>query len=415
MRDVNPLSGAAWERGSVSLELCELSLQQIRSLLQLTDDTLQNICCRNFTSDQLFDEALRKVLGGRGRRGPASIFTVFLGEDGATCCGRVFQLRQGEVVYRSEEIMVDPASTYAANLAITQHQAETIISNWADSCESIDDFQANFLPAVTAAVGASITNFITCRISGEKPGSLIAFNYPGKATSYDADVLHGLAVLLGSVVALSETMRETENAFLYTIEALARACEAAEEGTGRHIARVNRYAGALAANSGFPAEFVQAISFSAQMHDVGKIKIPNSILLKEGPLDGHERELIMLHPVYGEKILGNSPRLKVAREIAISHHENWDGSGYPYKLRGHTIPLAGRVVKIADVYDALRSQRSYKAPVSHRDAVEIFRRGDERIDPQAHFDPVLLQTFFNIEHIFEKIYESLAGEVVGTE
>lgn len=399
----------------MSLELCEMSLQQIQSLLRLTDDTLQNICCRRFTSDELFVEALRKVLGGMGRRGPASIFTVFRQEDGTSCCGRVFHLRQGEIVERSEEIIIDPSSSYAVNLSITQYQTETVISNWADSCESIEQYQANFHPAVTSAVGAPIKNFITCRISGENPGSLIAFNYPGRATSYDGDVLHGLAVLFGSVVALSDTMRETENAFLYTIEALARACEAAEEGTGKHIARVNRYAGALAANAGLATDFVQAVSFSAQMHDVGKIKIPNSVLLKNGSLDSSEMELIMMHPVYGEKILGNSPRLKVAREIAISHHENWDGSGYPYKLRGHTIPLAGRIVKIADVYDALRSRRSYKKSINHRDAVEVFRVGDERIDPQAHFDPVLLKTFFNMEHIFEKIYESLAGEEVGVE
>jgi len=151
------------------------------------------------------------------------------------------------------------------------------------------------------------------------------------------------------------------------------------------------------------------------MHDVGKIKIPNSVLLKQGPLDRAENEMILMHPVYGEKILGNSPRLEVAREIAISHHENWDGSGYPYNLRGDTIPVAGRVVKIADVYDALRSRRSYKESLSHRDALEIFRNGDERIDPQNHFDPMLLKTFFDIEHIFEKIYDSLAGEEVGTE
>ena len=244
-----------------------MSLQQLRSLLQLTDDTLQNICCRQFTSEQLFVDALRKVLGGRGRRGPSSIFTVFWREDGTICCGKVFQLRQGEVVHHSDEIAIEPASSYAVNLAVTKHQTETVISNWADTCESIEDYQANFLPAVAAAIGAPIKNFITCRISGEKPGSLIAFNYPGKATDYDADVLHGLAVLLGSVVALADTIRETENAFLYTIEALARACEAAEEGTGKHIARVNRYAGALAANSGLSTDLVQAISFSAQMHE----------------------------------------------------------------------------------------------------------------------------------------------------
>jgi response regulator RpfG family c-di-GMP phosphodiesterase len=225
------------------------------------------------------------------------------------------------------------------------------------------------------------------------------------ATEYDGDVLRSLAVVIGSLVTLSDEVRETEKAFIYTIEALARACEAAEESTGKHIIRVNRYAGALAANRGLDPAFVATISYSAQMHDVGKIRVPQDILLKIGPLTRDEMELIKMHPGYGEKILGDAPRLQVAREIAIAHHENWDGSGYPHGLKGEDIPLAGRIVKLADVYDALRSRRSYKLPLGHDDAVRVFREGDERIDPAAHFDPELLATFFRIEGMFAKIYE----------
>jgi response regulator RpfG family c-di-GMP phosphodiesterase len=213
--------------------------------------------------------------------------------------------------------------------------------------------------------------------------------------------------VIGSLVTLSNEVRETEKAFIYTVEALARACEAAEEETGHHILRVNRYAGALAANMGLNDEFVAAISYSAQMHDVGKIKIPAAILLKEGRLDAREMERIRMHPVYGEQILGDSPRLQVAREVAIAHHENWDGSGYPYGLQGENIPLAGRIVKVADVYDALRSRRSYKPSLDHRAALAVFREGDERVVPAAHFDPRLLETFFRVERMFENIYESL--------
>jgi response regulator RpfG family c-di-GMP phosphodiesterase len=238
---------------------------------------------------------------------------------------------------------------------------------------------------------------------------IIALNYPGAATEYDADVLRSLSVVIGSLVTLSNEMRETEKAFIYTIEALARACEAAEEETGKHVLRVNRYAGALAANMGLPTAFVETISYSAQMHDVGKIKIPNSILLKEGSLDSEEMKLMMMHPVYGEQILGDSPRLSIARQIAIAHHENWDGSGYPNNLKGDKIPMAGRIVKLADVYDALRSKRSYKPAYSHVETLSVFREGDERVNPSLHFDPEILETFFRIEHIFERIYESLGG------
>lgn len=391
----------------MSLELCEMSLRQTKELLRLTDLTLQNICCRRFTGEELYVEALQQVLGGNGRRGPASIFIVFQGEGSAAWRGRVFHLRGGEMVERSEEIAIDPKSSYAANLLQAEARADVLASNWADSCETVEEYQSYFPPAVKDFAGAPVRNFVTYRISGEPPGAIIAFNYPGRATDYDADVLRSLAVVIGSLVTLSNEVRETEKAFIYTIEALARACEAAEEHTGRHIQRVNRYAGALAANMGLPAEFVDTISYSAQMHDVGKIKIPASILLKEGELTGEEMGLMKMHPVYGEAILGDSPRLNIAREIAIAHHENWDGSGYPYGLKGEKIPLPGRIVKIADVYDAIRSKRSYKEPMDHGEALRIFREGDERIDPRAHFDPELLAMFFKIEHIFEKIYESL--------
>lgn len=391
----------------MSLELCEMTLQQTKELLRLTDATLQDICCRRFTGEELYVEALQKVLGGKGRRGPASIFLVFQEGDGAAWRGRAFHLKEGEVVEKSEEIAIDPLSSYAVSLARAEAQAEVVTSNWADSCETIEEYQTFFPAGVNGFAGGPIRNFIIYRISGDAPGAIIAFNYPGRATEYDADVLRGLAVVIGSLVTLSNEVRATENAFIYTIQALARACEAAEEQTGRHIQRVNRYAGALAANMGLAAEFVGTISYSAQMHDVGKIRIPVAILLKEGELSGEEMELMRLHPVYGEEILGDSPRLRIAREIAIAHHENWDGSGYPYGLKGEDIPLPGRIVKIADVYDALRSRRSYKEPLSHGEAVRIFREGDRRIEPHAHFDPVLLATFFKIEHIFEKIFESL--------
>lgn len=389
--------------------LCEMSLQQTLSLLGLTDRVLRDICCKRFTRDTLFQEVLAKVLGGKGRRGPASIFLVFREADGVLQPGRVFHLKDGALVERSDEIALDPLSGYAVNLLEAQSQEEVVLVNWADSYETMEEFQTYFHPAMQEFIGAPITNFVICRISGEFPGAIVAFNYPGKATTYDAEVLKGMAVVIGSLQTLSGEVEQTEKAFRYTIEALARACEAAEEDTGLHIQRVNRYAGALAANMGLPNDFVETISFSAQMHDVGKIKIPASILLKQGPLDSAEADLMRMHPQYGQQILGDSPRLQIARDIAISHHENWDGTGYPYGLHGENIPLAGRIVKVADVYDALRSRRSYKRPLNHQEALEIFRVGDDRISPKKHFDPVLLGVFFKIEHIFDKVYESFVA------
>jgi response regulator RpfG family c-di-GMP phosphodiesterase len=283
--------------------------------------------------------------------------------------------------------------------------------NWMNICDTIEEFQTFFHPKVVEAMEEPILNFVTCRISDEPFGVIEAFNYPGHATEYDAKVLRSAAVMINSLLTVSRGMHETEDAFNYTIEALARACEAAESDTGNHIVRVNRYAGALAANMGYNLEFVRDIAMSAQMHDVGKIRIPVAILLKEGPLNAKEMQLMRQHPAYGAEIIGDSPRLKMAREIALSHHENWDGTGYPGRLKGESIPVAGRIVKVADVYDAVRSRRSYKGAMSHEEALQIFREGDERIDPVAHFDPAVLEAFFKIEQMFDVIYGSSVPKI----
>jgi HD-GYP domain-containing protein (c-di-GMP phosphodiesterase class II) len=387
-------------------ERCHMALRQTLDLVALADQTLRDISRRRFSTDELYRDVLGKLLGGAGRRGPAGIFIAGEGPDCSCCSGRVYHLRHERLVEGSDEIAIDPGSSYAMALVQVEGGSDAVAINWQDICDSVDKFQTFFHPRVVEAMETPIVNFVSCRISGESPGVMVAFNYPGHATEFDADVLRSAAVLIGSLLTVSNSMRETERAFSYTIEALARACEAAEEDTGRHIVRVNRYAGALAANMGFNLAFVEDIAISAQMHDVGKIKIPAAILLKEGPLTRKEMQLMRQHPAFGLEIIGDAPRLQVARDIAISHHENWDGTGYPKRLKGERIPIAGRIVKVADVYDALRSKRSYKMPMTHAEAMRVFTEGDERINPQAHFDPTVLAAFFKIEHMFEMIYDS---------
>lgn len=390
----------------MSLDLCNMALRQTLDLLSLTDLTLRGLSRRKFTSDELYHDVLGKLLGGNGRRGPSGIFIASEWADCSCYRGRVFHLRQEQLIERSEEISIDPGTSYALSLTAAEGASEAVAVNWQEICGSVEEFQGFFSPAVVQAMQAPILNFVSCRISGESPGVIVAYNYSGQVTEYDAGVLRSAAVVIGSLLTVSDEMRETERAFRYTIEALARACEAAEEDTGKHIVRVNRYAGALAANMGFNVGFIDDISASAQMHDVGKIRIPAAILLKKGPLTPLETQLMRQHPDYGSQILGDSPRLKVAREIALSHHENWDGTGYPKGLQGEGIPVSGRIVKVADVYDALRSKRSYKAAMTHGEALRVFREGDDRIDPAAHFDPAVLATFFKIEHMFDMIYDS---------
>lgn len=128
------------------------------------------------------------------------------------------------------------------------------------------------------------------------------------------------------------------------------------------------------------------------------------ILRKPGKLTAEEFEQMKKHTVLGAEIIGKHPRLKMASSIALHHHEKWDGSGYPYGLKEESIPLEARIVTIADIYDALRSQRPYKPAFEHEKAFRIITEGDGRSMPQ-HFDPQVLQTFKTVASKIEEIYE----------
>ena len=200
---------------------------------------------------------------------------------------------------------------------------------------------------------------------------------------------------------------QTEEAFQLSVNLLARAAEIHDEETGNHIVRVNEYSWFMAKEVGMPAAWCDEIRYSAQLHDVGKMSVDSAVLKKRGPLNAAEREEMNRHTEYGHQILAASPRLRMGAEIALYHHEKWDGTGYPNRVRGEAIPLSARIVQVADVYDALRSERPYKPGFSHEKALEILTKGDERIDPYAHFDPALIALFARKHEAFAAIWERL--------
>ena len=204
------------------------------------------------------------------------------------------------------------------------------------------------------------------------------------------------------VVSLS---RETEEAFMMSVELLARAAEVHDADTGTHIRRVNEYSYALAGLAGLPRARCDEIRWAAALHDVGKMSVDQAVLHKRGPLDETEWLAMRAHTVHGFQILSGHPKLALAAEIAHCHHEMWQGGGYPRGLQGEEIPISARIVAIADVYDALRSARPYKPGFDHARAVEIMRRGDERLHPPAHFDPALLALFAAHHGRFAEIWD----------
>ena len=201
--------------------------------------------------------------------------------------------------------------------------------------------------------------------------------------------------------------QETEQALMMSVELLARAAEVHDAEIGSHIQRVNEYSYLLATLAGLDKAFCDEIRWAAALHDVGKMSVDQAVLHKPGKLDEREWVEMRSHTVYGMQILTGHPRLAVAREIAYCHHEKWDGSGYPRGLKGEEIPLAARIVALADVYDALRSVRPYKPGFSHERAVEIMLRGDERMQPETHFDPTLLAIFGKHSEKFATLWDRL--------
>ena len=213
--------------------------------------------------------------------------------------------------------------------------------------------------------------------------------------------------------AVQQRTQELAISRQHVIECLARAAEFRDDDTGQHIIRVGRYAGIIAAELEYPAEFCRQIEQAAQLHDVGKIAIPDGILKKKGRLDDAEYSLMQKHCLYGHKIIqphsdsdratlrshaemgarilnvSSSEIIRMAGRIALTHHEWWDGSGYPIGLAGEDIPIEGRITAVADVFDALSSARPYKKAFPREKCFEIMSE-----EAGTHFDPNVLQAFF---------------------
>ncbi len=195
---------------------------------------------------------------------------------------------------------------------------------------------------------------------------------------------------------VEERTRQLQNAFMESIFTLMCAAEYRDDETGAHIKRISYYTKALAEEMGMDRRYCESIFYASPMHDVGKIGIPDAVLLKPGRLTAEEWEIMKSHTTIGSRILAHttSPYLRMGQEIALNHHERWDGSGYPQGLKGNDIPLSARIMQICDVYDALRSKRPYKDPFDHEKSMDIICHGDGRTSP-SHFDPDVLAAFRN--------------------
>jgi putative two-component system response regulator len=198
------------------------------------------------------------------------------------------------------------------------------------------------------------------------------------------------------------------------VQRLISVTEFRDSETGAHVVRIGKFTRCIAEAMSMPPDFVQAIEFASPMHDIGKIGVPDSILLKPGPLTPDEIEVMKTHTAIGERILGASMHssIQMAASIAHCHHERHDGTGYPRELKGDEIPIEARITLLCDQYDALTSERPYKNAFEHSDAVRIICEGDGRTLP-SHFHPDVLKTFTIVADQLREI--RLASQASGTD
>ena len=193
-----------------------------------------------------------------------------------------------------------------------------------------------------------------------------------------------------------------------SVQRLTAAAECRDQYTVSHILRVSHYTAEIARKMGMDDGFIEIVLRAAQLHDIGKIGIPDRILKKPGKLDDREWESMQRHTIIGGDILSGLKKdyIKMAREIALTHHEKWDGTGYPRGLEGENIPISGRIVAVADVFDALISERPYKTSLSLRESFTVIR--NER---GTHFDPAVVAAFTGIKQEILDIVEQYKDSV----
>lgn len=345
-----------------------------------------------------------------------------VGADGIT-----FVLRDNDKCFYAEEDAISPLWRGQ------RFPLESCISGWAmlhRETVVIEDIYADNRIPHAAYRPTFVKSLVMVPVRGDDPVAAIGAYWSRRRqpSALEINVLQRIANSAAVAVtnlyladALRQARDEAVRAKDAIVYAMADLAETRDSDTGDHIRRTQHYVGALAegcVEQGVYADLLdkEAIALlfkSAPLHDIGKIAIPDNILLKPGRLTSEEFAVMKTHAELGGRAIDNARQrlgtgscfLHVAAEIAWTHHEKWDGSGYPNGLKGAEIPLCGRIMAIADVYDALVSERVYKAAICHDEAVAMIARERGR-----HFDPALVDVFLNMHHRFDEIHRAFCNE-----
>ncbi len=326
-------------------------------------------------------------------------YEVVMAHDGRQAVEKVYESFPDVVLL---DIMMPEMSGYEVAGKIKEDQLTCIIpvvmvtnlSNVEDRVKALQSGADDFLskPVDKLELKARISSLVKVKAYNDH-----VRNYQ---ETLEAEVRKRTTQLEGAYKQIKEASHET-------IYRLCRAAEYKDDNTAGHIHRVSNYAVKIAEKIGLNKKTTGSILLSAPMHDIGKIGVPDHILRKPGKLTADEWEIMKQHTCFGGKILEGSRvgYIRLAEVIALTHHEKWDGTGYPLGLKGRKIPLVGRIMAIADVFDALTSPRPYKKAFGVYESFGIIRRGRGN-----HFDPHLVDAFFSVTDEILKVKEIYADD-----
>lgn len=343
-----------------------------------------------------------------------------------TGCDRgTLYLRQGE---RLQFFLSDDYTLQNETLPLTPDSIAGFVVlqgrvlNIPDVYQLTDDLPYRFNPSFDQRTGYRTCSVLTVPMrdpTGHMVGALQLINRLDPQ-SQEPIPFSGIDVSVGEALASQAAVAhhnvrlqaELKAAYFETITCLSMAAEYRDQDTALHIKRMSNYSRLIAKGLGLSNQEQELILYASPMHDVGKIGIPDAILLKPGPLTPEERLVIQGHPMIGHKILSQSSSELMQRSalIALTHHEKYDGSGYPRGLAGEDIPLEGRIVALADVFDALSSRRPYKRPWTLEEVYALIEQ-----DTGKHFDPMVVDAFANVQAEVLEIYHRYQDEILGSE
>jgi PAS domain S-box-containing protein len=295
---------------------------------------------------------------------------------------------------------------------ISPERYEILVGNQSSSNLNYENFRKQF-PINLLRHLVEVQNFAACRLGlQDRNGLIFAFNYPGEVTQEDAEPLRNISEAIGTILSLQYQFKEKMDIQFSMISKIAEFAEKRDLETAEHLKRIRNYVRVLAEEMAkkpkykkiITREFIKKLYNAAPLHDIGKVGISDSILQKPGKLTETEHEAMRQHPQIGGQIFDGLSHMDMSRDIAFYHHEKYDGSGYPHGLKGEEIPLAARIVALADVYDAMTSKRSYKEPLSHERTKKLIS-----ICSGGHFDPDVVEAFLNREQDFVRIKTMYKG------